>query len=210
MKYFNTLELNSTFYHIPKETTIRKWNNNLPDDFVLSIKANRNMTHIKRLKNIEIDLKGFVALISPLKKKLGVTLFQLPPSLKKDIILLKEFSYLLKNYRYKFAIEFKHKSWLDSDIYEILKENNIAFCISDGSESPYVEIVTANFAYIRLHGHEMLYASKYSNSALKEYKEKINKFNKSKISCYVYFNNDFGGFAIENAMTLRKFLETSQ
>ena len=103
-----------------------------------------------------------------------------------------------------------HKSWLDSDIYEILKENNIAFCISDGPEYPYVEIVTANFAYIRLHGHESLYASDYSNTNLKSYAEKIKKRNKKGISAFCYFNNDFGGFAVKNALHLKELIKNLQ
>jgi uncharacterized protein YecE (DUF72 family) len=207
LQFFDSLELNSTFYHIPKASTITKWQKDLPEGFALSIKANRVMTHIKRLKNIGEDLKKFMAITAPLKEKLGVILFQLPPSLKMDIALLNEFALLLKGYDSKFSIEFRHSSWVTDEVYKILQENNIAFCISDGPGYPYAEILTADFAYIRLHGHEALYSSSYSGSALKGYAEKINKFNAVQVPCYVYFNNDFGGFAVQNALTLKKFLK---
>ncbi|NCO28195.1 MAG: DUF72 domain-containing protein, partial [Caldiserica bacterium] len=88
-------------------------------------------------------------------------------------------------------------------MYKILKENNIAFCISDGTEYPYAEEITADFTYIRFHGHESLYASDYSNTDLKSYAEKIKKWDKKGISAFCYFNNDFGGFAVKNALHLK-------
>ena len=208
--YFDTLELNSTFYHIPKETTIKQWKNNLPEDFIMSVKANKNITHIRRLKNAETEINEFLRKIALLQEKLGVILFQLPPSLKKDLTILKDFTNLLNIEKMKFAIEFRHDSWLDDNVYEVLKEKNIAFCISDSAYYPFAEEITADFTYIRFHGHESLYASNYSNADLKSYAEKIKKWNEKGISSFCYFNNDFGGFAVKNALHLKELVKNLQ
>jgi uncharacterized protein YecE (DUF72 family) len=210
IQYFDTLELNSTFYHIPKESTIKQWKNNVPEKFIISIKANKNITHIKRLKNAETEINEFMRKIALLQKKLGVILFQLPPSLKKDLTILKDFINLLNTGKMKFAIEFRHDSWLDDSVYEVLKEKNIAFCISDSPYYPFAEEITADFTYIRFHGHESLYASNYSNADLKSYAEKIKKWNGKGISSFCYFNNDFGGFAVKNALYLRELVKNLQ
>jgi uncharacterized protein YecE (DUF72 family) len=209
-QYFDTLELNSTFYHIPKESTIKQWKNNVPEKFIISIKANKNITHIKRLKNAETEINEFMRKIALLQEKLGVILFQLPPSLKKDLTILKDFINLLNTGKMKFAIEFRHDSWLDDSVYEVLKEKNIAFCISDSPYYPFAEEITADFTYIRFHGHESLYASNYSNADLKSYAEKIKKWNGKGISSFCYFNNDFGGFAVKNALYLRELVKNLQ
>lgn len=205
-KFFDTVELNNTFYHIPRESTIEKWDKGSPENFIFSIKANKSITHIKRLKNAENSLKLFESRIAALQEKIGVILFQLPPSFKKDLSLLKDFLTML-NPKWKYTFEFRHKSWFTDETYSILKEKNIALCISDTPRYPYEEVITANYTYIRLHGHTVLYASDYSNEALGEYAEKIRKWNEKGITAYVYFDNDYYGYAVKNALYLKKILE---
>ncbi len=206
IKFFDTVELNNTFYHIPKETTVQKWFNNAPENFIFSVKANKSITHIKRLKNAENSLALFNGRILPFKEKLGVILFQLPPSFKKDLSVLKNFLSLLEGDK-KYTFEFRHESWFADDTFALLKEKNAALCISDTPRYPYSEVITADFAYVRLHGHKILYASDYSNEMLRTYAEKIKKWNEKGISAYVYFDNDYYGYAVKDALYLKKILE---
>ncbi len=207
-KSFNTLELNSTFYHLPKESTVKNWVKRTPNDFVFSVKASRFITHMKKLKDAQESIQLFMQRASLFMDKLGVILFQLPPSMKKDAALLKDFLLLLdKDKRY--AFEFRHKSWISDDIYSILKEYNVAFCISDTPEYPYAEVITANFSYIRLHGHTVLYASNYTEEQLRRYAYLVNQWNKNGIFAYIYFDNDFSGYAVKNALQLKKMISDS-
>jgi uncharacterized protein YecE (DUF72 family) len=202
---FNTVELNSTFYHLPKESTIENWVKRTPKGFTFSVKASKFITHIKRLKDVGENVKLFMKHILLFKDKLGVILFQLPPSMKKDTELLKEFLSLLEQNK-RYTIEFRNESWFSKDVYNILEENNVAFCISDTPRYPYAEVITANFSYIRLHGHTELYASNYTEEQLKHYAGLIKKLNKTNIPVYLYFDNDFEGYAVKNALQIIKML----
>ncbi len=203
---FNTVEMNSTFYHTPRNSTIKNWVEKTPKNFVFSVKASRFITHIRRLKDAEDSVKKFLEKAELFGEKLGVILFQLPPSLKKDTSLLSDFVKTLNKDK-KYAFEFRHKTWLSDDVYEILKENNIAFCISDTPRYPYAEKITANFSYIRLHGHTQLYASEYTKKQLEHYANLILENNKNGISFYVYFDNDFYGYAVKNALELKRLVQ---
>lgn len=207
VEYFDTLELNSTFYHIPKVTTVKNWRRTLPEGFVLSIKANKLITHVKRLKDTRKSIEEFTDLVLTLDEKLGVILYQLPPSLKVNLNLLEDFLSALAKYKVKTAVEFRHRSWLSEEVFRMLKEGNVAVCISDGPGFPYTEEATADFVYIRLHGRNALYASEYKEEELIKIEKMIKGFNKKRLSSYVYFNNDFEGFAVKNALTLKKLLQ---
>lgn len=204
VKYFNTTEINATFYRDVRESTFLKWYKNSPKNFIYSVKLNRTITHFKRLKVDRITLANYLKKYSLLKEKLGVILVQLPPSLKFDGCLLEDFiSILDKNFKY--AIEVRNKSFICDNFFEILSKNNISFCIADSAgRYPYYECITADFVYIRLHGHEKLYASNYSDEELSRYANKIKLWSKK---TFVYFDNDFSGFAVSNALTLKKMLE---
>jgi uncharacterized protein YecE (DUF72 family) len=204
--YFNTVEMNSTFYHTPRDSTIEKWVRTTPENFVFSVKASKFITHVKRLKDTRDSLSLFLQKAELFGKKLGVILFQLPPSLKKDLVLLKNFLDLLPKDKL-FAMEFRHKSWLDEEVYSLLKDYNVAFCISDTPRYPYAEVITANFSYVRLHGHEILYASSYTEEQLSYYADLIKRWNKNGVGFFVYFDNDFYGNAVKNALELKKLIE---
>lgn len=203
IKYFDTTEINASFYRDIRETTFLKWYQNSPKNFIYSVKLNRVVTHFKRLKVDRKTLDNYINKISLLKEKLGVILIQLPPGLKFDVVLLEDFIGMLdKNFRY--AIEVRNQSFICNSFFEILSKNNIAFCIADSAgRYPYHEVITADFVYIRLHGHERLYASSYSDKELVNYARKIKNWNKK---TFVYFDNDFSGFAVLNALTLKKLL----
>ena len=203
--HFETVELNSTFYHLPKDTSVENWEKRTPDNFIFSVKGSRFITHIKKFSDIEKPLSNFFEVISLLKTKLGPVLFQLPPSMKKDLILLEDFvSKLPENLR--FAVEFRNAAWYSDDVPDILGKHNIAFCIHDmpGLASPLS--VTGKFVYIRFHGAENAYSSFYSDEALRIWADRINGFSGKGYDVYAYFNNDYSGFAVKNAEMLKNIL----
>ena len=204
-QFFNTVEINSTFYHMPRATTIKNLKKKLKEDFVVSVKLNRTITHQKRLKDVKDLLDSFFESVLVLGNNLGVILVQLPPSLKKDEELLFSFIEMLPK-NVKFAIEFRHKTWLEKSVFNILRKYNIAFVVTHGDNYPFLKIDTAEFAYIRLHGPKELYASSYSEEELKEWAIYIKSLNGKGLSTFVYFNNDFYCYAVKNALTLKNIL----
>ncbi|MBZ9572699.1 DUF72 domain-containing protein [Patescibacteria group bacterium] len=213
-KYFKTTEVNYSFYHLPRPTTYQNWYNQTPEDFLFAIKASRFITHIKRLKGVKEPWKIFLKNALNLKEKLGPILFQSPPSFQatpENIKRLKKFirdicGQIRGNSRLRFAFEFRHKSWCEEKIYNLLKKYNIAWVIADSSRYPKAEAVTANFIYIRMHGSKALFSSKYTKKELRDLAQKIKKWLKEEKDVYCYFNNDASGYAVENGKQLLNFL----
>jgi len=201
---FSTVELNATFYRLPTETAVEKWFSRTPDGFLWALKTSRYITHIKRLVEVDEALKRFYALAERLHTKLGPLLFQLPPSLKYDSHLVETFlQHLQPSFRH--SIEVRHPSWLNSEFFGQLRDCNTAFCISDtAGRYPYQEEITADFAYIRLHGSRRLYASDYTGEELETWAKKIVTWG---CETFVYFDNDFEGYAVKNARQLKHLLE---
>ena len=204
-QHFKTVELNNTFYHLPKETTVKGWHKKAPQDFVFAIKASRFITHIKRLANLRDSLKIFLKRAYILKEKLGPMLYQLPPSMKKDSQRLASFLKKLPK-KVRNVVEFRHQSWLDEEIFCLLKKFNVSHCIISMPNFPTVVRATADFVYIRMHGGTALYRSNYSKAELKECANLVKKFLKDGLDTYVYFNNDAQGYAVKNALALKKML----
>jgi uncharacterized protein YecE (DUF72 family) len=202
---FNTVELNNTFYHLPKESTVVGWYQKAPRDFVFALKASRFITHIKRLANLGDSLKVLLSRAYLLRKKLGPILYQLPPSMKKDTKRLADFLKRLPK-KTRNVIEFRHQSWLDEEIFALLGEFNAAHCVVSMPDFPQVVRATADFAYIRMHGGSRLYRSNYSQGQLKQCAGRIKQFLKSGLDTYVYFKNDAYGYALQNARALKKIL----
>jgi uncharacterized protein YecE (DUF72 family) len=204
-KYFNTVEINTSFYHFTKKSTFEKWKKEINKNFLFSIKLHRLFTHFRKLKLNKDDkriLKETVESYKVLGKNLGLILIQLPPSLKKDLKVLEKF---LKNFKnLKLAIEFRHKSWLDEKTYNFLKKKKVAFVISDSPRWPTDIVKTTDFIYIRFHGKPRLFASKYEKEELQRYAKEIKKL-KPKI-LFAYFNNDIEGYAAEDALEFKKIL----
>ena len=201
---FSTVELNASFYHLPKEKTFKSWYERTPANFVFAVKGSRFITHMKKLKDCQGPLENLLQAAANLKEKLGPVFFQLPPSFKADSERLKEFIKLLPGNQ-RFAFEFRHPSWFVDEIYTILRKANCALIASDTPRYPYEEVQTANFMYLRLHGHEQLYASSYSEKQLKDYAGKIKDWQKTS-DIFVFFDNDFNANAVKNAKELIKLL----
>jgi len=202
---FGCVELNSSFYHLPKKNTISGWIKRTPVNFRFCPKISGYITHHIRLVNSDESLKKFFNLFSDMKSKLGPVLIQLPPGLvfKKNVIT-DFFEILEEHYGdYSFAIEARNKSWINDECFNLLKKYNVAHVIADSGERfPYSETITADFIYLRFHGHEQLYASDYSESEIERYADKILKWKSGGRHIWVFFNNDFNGFAVKNASRL--------
>jgi uncharacterized protein YecE (DUF72 family) len=147
---FDTVEMNNTFYRMPKAENIAAWAAEVPAHFRFVIKASQRITHFQRLKDCGESIKILLRVSAELKDRLGPLLFQLPPNLKKDMPRLREFLTLLPSDR-RVAFEFRHESWLDEEVFQLFRDQNIALCIAeadDGVEVPFVS--TADWGYVRL------------------------------------------------------------
>jgi len=225
-QHFDTVELNNTFYHLPKEETFRNWCKRAPAGFLFTVKANRYITHIKRLKDPQEVLDRFFERVRLLKKKLGPILYQLPPSLHKDLVRLEGFLQVLSSVilnpslcsrtgsaqrseeslsrRPDSVFEFRHESWYCEDTYKLLGKFNVGFCIHDlsGLESP--RVVTGDIIYVRFHGTTGRYSGCYSKSMLANWAKWLKDQAKDVRSIYVYFNNDACAYAVRNAKELKE------
>ncbi|MDP2897566.1 MAG: DUF72 domain-containing protein [bacterium] len=205
-QHFSTVEVNSTFYHMPNPATLDNWRKNTPDNFVFTLKMNRWVTHRKKLEDVGYPLNQFCGTARRLEHKLGCILHQIPPSMTKDIPLLASYLTLLPK-EVRHAIEFRHESWSDEETFDLLHSEGVAYCIISAPKLEAHIRATAPFAYIRMHGQGGWYASRYSDNDLKEWAGSIVKLARQGCYGYVYFNNDYGGYAVENALTLRKQLD---
>jgi len=203
-KTFDTVELNASFYRLPTEKAFAKWRESVPPGFRYAVKASRFITHIKRLRNVEDELKLFLNRVGLLQDRLGPVLYQLPPGLKRDDGLLEAFLKLLPK-GLQHAFEFRNREWLDEGVFDLMRRYGACFCVFDmpGLTTPVV--ATASFAYVRFHGSTALYYSNYGDEELSEWAERI-KGLAGVDMVYVYFNNDAGGYAVRNALTLRRML----
>ena len=199
VKFFNSLELNSTFYRFPKPTTIKNWKYKIKDNFKLSIKANRIITHTKRLKCDKNYLNEFLDNVSILGEKLGAVLFQPPPSLKFDDERLETFVFKL-NKELKYAIEFRNKSWYNDTTYQILKNNNIALVWHDFNQE-FIFEKTADFEYVRFQGYNGKYIGSYPNEILEKIAKRLSN------NAFVYFNNTDDNSAFKDAVRFKKLIE---
>ncbi len=205
-RHFDTVEVNATFYRLPKLETFDNWYENTPKGFIWSVKASKYVTHTKRLRDCREPLNRFYESAGRLKDKLGPILLQLPPNMTFERDVFIKFCRNLDP-SFKHALEIRHPSWVDPFVFKILHEHNIAFCLSDtAGKYPYHEEKTSDFIYIRLHGSRKLYESEYSEHELQEWGRKIRKWN---MPTYVYFDNDFQCNAVKNALRLKDILTIS-
>lgn len=206
-EHFSTVELNVTFYRLPERKTFKSWYKRTPPDFTFAVKGSRFITHIKKLKDCSEPLNAFREAADSLGDKLGVILWQLPPSLHYDKDRLEEFCHLLSgSYPDKrHAFEFRHESWLNDECYTILRNHGQALCIPVAPGLSRVEECFPPFGYIRFHGGEIRRDSCYTDKELKAWAAKIANW-LDRYELYIYFNNDAYGFAIANAKKLSEYL----
>ena len=208
-KIFRTVELNVTFYRLPLEQTFAKWMRQTPDDFIAAVKGSRFITHIKKLKDPEEPLKRLFERVKPMREKIPVVLWQLPPTFRADAERLRQFVRALKAYKYRHAFEFRNESWMNEEVTDILKKAGHALCMADWP--PFLDDLplTADFVYIRRHGHGT-YGADYSPEDLKRDAERIRAYKRKGKDVYIYFNNDIQGFAPKNARELMGLLKVKR
>ncbi|SRR6056297_1273055 len=202
--HFDTVEINNSFYQQPEKETISEWRDGVPDHFLFAAKANRYITHMKKLNDPEESIRKMADSFGVFGDKLGSILFQLPPKWNFNEERLRSFIKLLPG-DFRYAFEFRDRSWINDTTAAILEENNIAFCIYhlSGYQSPLT--ITADFIYIRLHGPvEEKYQGKYDENYLSSWAEKLTDWSDKGKDVYLYFNNDDQGFAVQNALKLKE------
>jgi uncharacterized protein YecE (DUF72 family) len=147
---FRTVEINNTFYRMPKAAVLEGWANEVPADFKFVLKAPQRITHMQRLKNAGESVSHLLEVSAALKERLGLLLFQLPPNLKKDLQRLQEFLALLPAQR-RVTFEFRHQSWFDEEVFGVLRDHGAALCIAEAEDSLEIPFVaTADWGYLRL------------------------------------------------------------
>lgn len=206
-KYFQTVEINNSFYHLPLESTFTQWRKTSPKNFLFSVKASRYITHMKKLKTDNEGLATFLKRASKLKEKLGPVLFQLPPGWKLNLMRLETFLNQLPA-KFLYTFEFRNQTWMTDEVLALLRKHNCAFCIYELEHFLSPLETTADFVYIRLHGPGKKYQGNYTRAALKKWAQKCENWQKKGKDVYVYFDNDQNGHAVANAATLLSLLKT--
>jgi len=207
--HFTTVELNNSFYRLPSETAFATWHESSPAAFIFAVKVSRFITHIKRLKDTEEAVERFINRAKILEEKLGPLLYQLPPNMHRNDETLESFLSTLPQ-GLKHVIEFRHQSWLEEKVFEILHKYNIGFCVFDMPSLSCPLMATADFAYVRFHGSSALYSSCYSDEELADWAKRLADLAANLKAVYIYFNNDAEAFAVRNDKTLRGYLETQE
>jgi uncharacterized protein YecE (DUF72 family) len=199
---FPTTELNGVFYRTPTVEAVRGWAEQTPDDFVFAWKASKFITHWKRLKDTSRNsLDLLESRLRLLGGKAGPVLFQLPPQFDKNRERLAAFLKMLRAKR-EYAFEFRHPSWYEDDIIELLRDNGVALCISDHHDAPSPWLVTADHVYVRGHGPHGHYRGHYRPNTLAEWSGFLQRQRKHGRHVYVYFDNDQKSAAPKDAARL--------
>jgi uncharacterized protein YecE (DUF72 family) len=204
-QHFNTVEINSSFYRIPRQTTLAKWQKQVSKDFVFSIKAYQGTTHWKKLNLPAKYWPSFWESVKTLPS-LGVILVQLPPNWQANADRLTAFLNKHKT-KIRFAFEFRHQTWFRKEILRILKAFNCALVFHDCQQWPIPpHQLTADFVYLRFHGVEAAYNYQYSQQQIEDWAKKIKIWQKQGLDIFAYFNNDVDGLAVKNANQLKQML----
>lgn len=203
-RYFNTVEINNTFYKFPEASMFERWKEITPENFRFTLKGSRYITHMKKLKSVEESLDRFYEVSSVLEDKLASILWQLPPNLKRNDERLEKFCKQLSK-SVPQIIEFRNMSWFDEEVFDILQKYNVAYCIiSAPGELPESLHITAPWTYIRFHGKEHWYNYKYSNEELQQWADKVSTMEAEQVM--IYFNNDYNANAVTNGQELMDML----
>jgi uncharacterized protein YecE (DUF72 family) len=196
---FCTTEINYTFHRIPSAKTIDNWCHATPDGFQFALKAPQKVTHFARLRDCGDTLRYFFGVIASLERKLGPVLFQLPPNLKKDSELLAAFLNDLPA-TMRAAFEFRHESWLTDDVFELLKQKNVALCLADSEKLSTPVEATADYGYLRLRRED------YVEADIAHWSEAIRAQSDTWSDAYVYFKHEESGMGPKLAMQLTELL----
>ena len=209
---FNSIEINSIFYKLPRHATVVNWANAVPGNFRFTFKVSKTITHVKGLDFAAQDVDDFIKTVENIGDKKGCLLAQFPPSLTIENInqlqkLLETLGEATDSRNWKIAMEFRNSSWYEREVYELLEEFNVSMVIHDitRSATPLSE-VRGDFIYLRFHGPEPRYRGDYSDDVLKHYALLIKAWLNEKKTVYAYFNNTAGA-AVKNLQSLNGYLK---
>lgn len=193
---FRAVEINNTYYRVPKTSVVESWTAEVPPEFKFVLKASQRITHMRRLKDVEEPLSYMLRATSALKDRMGPVLFQLPSNMKKDAARLRDFLAQVPTH-YRAALEFRHASWFDDEVFAILRDNRAALCIveaEEGLETPFV--ATAEWGYLRLRNEE------YTKPELKAWAKRVQEQDWQ--DAFVFFKHEDAG---KGPALAKKFLE---
>ncbi len=201
---FSTVEVNMTFYRWPRRETLEAWLDQTPPRFTFTLKAHREITHLRKLRDVEDQVRRFYGLAHSLGDRLGCILFQLPPSIKLDLELLSGFLKTLSP-DHRNVLEFRDPSWYEKSVQDLLHRAGVAFCAVSAPWVPPDVFETAKFAYFRFHGLTGGYRYRYTDKDLGGWAESMKDLRTSR-ECFAYFNNDFEAHAVEDCRRLADLL----
>jgi len=206
-RYFDTVEINATFYRLPRREAVANWVTRSPPGFLFAVKMSRYITHIKRLLDLGAGVQTFYDRIEPLMRspKFGPVLWQLPGSFRRDDARLAAALASLPPGRHCF--EFRHESWLVPEVTAMLREHGAALVIGDHPQRPFqTHELTTDWTFVRFHSGTRGQRGNYSHSELEEWAQRFEDWRRGGIDVYAYFNNDWEGFAIRNGLWLKERL----
>jgi uncharacterized protein YecE (DUF72 family) len=203
---FDTVEINNSFYRLPEASTFASWAKRAPVRFLFAVKASRFLTHMKKLKDPEEPIDRLFGRMRALGRHLGPVLYQLPPGWKLDRDRLEHFLQALPR-GIRHVIEFREPSWYADEVLRLLDQHRVALCLHDMPGSVTGRDRVGPFVYVRFHGATGKYGGSYPDDRLQDWAEWLGAQRTSGTDVYAYFNNDVGGHAPRNAVTLRRFLE---
>jgi uncharacterized protein YecE (DUF72 family) len=204
---FDTVEVNSTFYRLAKPAAVARWVEETPADFLFTVKASRYLTHMKRLTDMERGVERLYAGIAPLvdSPKLGPVLWQLPENFHRDDERLAGALDALPKGRH--AFEFRHPSWFTADVYSLLREHKVALVIGDHPKWPFQSHErTTDWTFVRFHYGRRGRKGRYSDAELDTWARRLAQWRRQ-TEIFAYFNNDWQGFALDNARRLKRSLD---
>jgi uncharacterized protein YecE (DUF72 family) len=208
---FDTVEVNNTFYRLPKRQAVANWVAQTPPGFLFAVKASRYLTHIKRLNDLGPGLDRFYACIEPLlgTPKIGPILWQLPPTFRRDDDRLGAALERLARTRERHCFEFPHPSWFVEDVYELLGSYGAALVIGDRPEvKPFqAHVFTSDWTFVRFHYGSRGRRGNYSERELEEWARRFESW-RQEVEVLAYFNNDWEVFAVRNALWLKRRLDS--
>ena len=206
-EHFQTTELNGVFYRTPTEEAVRGWREGTPDDFLFAWKASKFITHWKRLtEKCENSIELMESRLRLLRGKAGPVLFQLPPRMHANRERLASFLKMLPKRR-RYAFEFRHQSWYDDAILDVLREHNVSLCLSDHHDAPAPWEITADHVYIRGHGPGGHYRDHYSDDTLRDWARFIRRCRRQRREVFCYFDNDQKSAAPADALRLMGLIQ---